>query len=91
MVKYGLVARGDASIYMRFPKPGYIENVWDHAAGVVIVEAAGGCVTDADGKRLDFSTGIKLRGNVGVVATNGALHGIVLEAVSHGADSLVVS
>ena len=44
--KYGVVARGEASIYLRIPRGGYKENVWDHAAGLLVVEEAGGsCVT----------------------------------------------
>ena len=49
MVKYGAVARGDADVFMKFPKAGYKEKIWDHAAGVVVVEEAGGVVTDAGG------------------------------------------
>ena len=33
------------------------EKIWDHCAGFVIVEEAGGKVTDASGTRLDFSKG----------------------------------
>ena len=44
-----MVARGDASIYLRIPRGDYRENVWDHAAGLLIVEEAGGIVTDVDG------------------------------------------
>jgi 3'-phosphoadenosine 5'-phosphosulfate (PAPS) 3'-phosphatase len=55
--KYGALARGDASVYMRFPPVGYREKIWDHAAGVVIVSEAGGAVTDAAGNALDFSRG----------------------------------
>jgi 3'(2'), 5'-bisphosphate nucleotidase/inositol polyphosphate 1-phosphatase len=58
-VKYGLLSRGDASIFMRFPPSTYREKIWDHCAGFVIVEEAGGkvCViggneTDATGKTL---------------------------------------
>ena len=49
MVKYGAVARGDADVFMKFPKAGYKEKIWDHAAGVIVVEEAGGIVTDAGG------------------------------------------
>jgi 3'(2'), 5'-bisphosphate nucleotidase len=38
-------------------------------------------VTDADGKPLDFSRGRELSGNRGVIATSGAIHGAVVEAV----------
>ncbi|MEZ4596864.1 MAG: inositol monophosphatase family protein [Chloroflexota bacterium] len=49
--KYALVARGDASIYLRIPRAGYVEWVWDHAAGSIVVEEAGGVVSDIDGAR----------------------------------------
>lgn len=81
--KYAAVARGDAGIYLRLPtKPGYVEKIWDHAAGCVIVEEAGGRVTDIAGAPLDFSRGRLLEGNRGIVATNGALHDAVLAAVA---------
>jgi 3'(2'), 5'-bisphosphate nucleotidase len=40
-----------------------VENIWDHAAGVVIVKEAGGEVTDLEGKPLDWSHGKKLSHN----------------------------
>lgn len=80
--KYGAVARGDASIYLRLPtRKDYEERVWDHAAGTIVVEEAGGRVTDVDGKPLDFSRGRTLSVNTGVMATNGRLHDQVLAAV----------
>ena len=81
-VKYGLVSRGDASIYLRLPtQKSYRENIWDHAAGSIIVEEAGGRVTDIQGKPLNFSVGNKLTNNRGVIATNGKLHDLLLKAV----------
>jgi 3'(2'), 5'-bisphosphate nucleotidase len=80
--KYGAVARGDASIYLRLPtRADYVEKIWDHAAGMYVVEQAGGTVTDIDGKPLDFSIGARLANNRGVVATSGAFHGEVIDAV----------
>jgi HAL2 family 3'(2'),5'-bisphosphate nucleotidase len=80
--KYAVVAAGDAEIYLRMPtSEEYRENVWDHAAGALLVEEAGGRVSDAHGRPLDFTLGKKLVGNVGVVATNGALHETVLAAI----------
>ncbi len=80
--KYGAVACGDASIYLRLPvKEGYQEKIWDHAGGSIIVEEAGGKVTDITGKSLDFSIGRKLLNNKGIVASNGILHEKILEAV----------
>lgn len=80
--KYAAVARGDASIYLRLPtRKDYREKIWDHAAGVAIVTAAGGKVTDVDGRPLDFTKGATLRDNRGVVATSGAIHDAVIDAV----------
>jgi len=74
-VKYALVARGDAEIYWRLPtRPGYEEKIWDHAAGSLIVQAAGGRVTDVHGRPLDFSHGRTLSANRGVLATHGPPH-----------------
>jgi len=35
--KYGALARGDGAIFLRIPHKGYIETVWDHAAGSIVV------------------------------------------------------
>jgi 3'(2'), 5'-bisphosphate nucleotidase len=81
--KYAAIARGDASIYLRLPtRPGYEERIWDHAAGCLVVEQAGGRVTDIRGEPLDFTQGRTLRENRGVVATNGHLHHRVIEAIA---------
>jgi 3'(2'), 5'-bisphosphate nucleotidase len=80
--KYASVARGDASIYLRLPtRADYEEKIWDHAAGLIVIEEAGGQVTDTTGQPLDFSLGRTLRENIGVVATNGKLHNQVVAAV----------
>jgi len=80
--KYGILARGDGTVYLRLPtKKAYVEKIWDHAAGCILVEEAGGRVTDLSGKPLDFSQGKTLAKNKGVIATNGRLHDIVLGAV----------
>lgn len=80
--KYAVVARGEASIYLRMPtRKDYREKIWDHAAGKLIVEAAGGTVTDIDGAPLDFRCGRTLDRNRGIVATGGVAHERVLEAV----------
>jgi 3'-phosphoadenosine 5'-phosphosulfate (PAPS) 3'-phosphatase len=79
--KYGAMSRGDFHIFMRFPRGGYIENVWDHAAGVVDIEEAGGRVTDGRGRSLDFTKGKFLNNDDGIVATNVQLHDAVIAAV----------
>ena len=81
--KYAVVARGEADLYLRLPtRKDYREKIWDHAGGVLVVEEAGGKVTDIDGKPLDFFRGSELSGNRGVVVTNGLVHEEVLAAVS---------
>ncbi|KAE9592927.1 hypothetical protein Lal_00029233 [Lupinus albus] len=89
MVKYAAIARGDAEIFMKFAKSGYKEKTWDHAAGVVIVEEAGGVVTDAGGRPLDFSKGIYLEGlDRGIIACSGVtLHEKLIDAVYASWDS----
>lgn len=80
--KYGAVARGDASIYLRLPtRADYVEKIWDHAAGKFVVECAGGVVTDVRGDALDFGHGDRLRTNSGVIATSGRFHEDVVTAV----------
>ena len=82
--KYGILARGEATLYLRVPsssEPGYKENIWDHAAGSIIAEEAGGKVTDVLGRPLDFSCGIKMVKNHGIMASNGILHEVILKAL----------
>jgi 3'(2'), 5'-bisphosphate nucleotidase len=80
--KYAAVARNDASIYLRLPtRADYREKIWDHAAGSLVVECAGGRVTDADGAPLDFTRGATLARNRGIVATCGSIHDEVIAAV----------
>jgi 3'(2'), 5'-bisphosphate nucleotidase len=80
--KYAIVAHGEVSIYLRLPVlEDFREKIWDHAAGTIVVEEAGGRVTDALGRPLDFSRGRHLEANRGIVATNGAIHDEVLRAV----------
>jgi 3'(2'), 5'-bisphosphate nucleotidase len=81
--KYALVARGDAEAYLRLSGgAGYVERIWDHAAGALLLEEAGGTVTDTLGRPLDFGRGRGLEGNRGVVATNGRFHDAVLAALA---------
>jgi 3'(2'), 5'-bisphosphate nucleotidase len=80
--KYATVARGFADAYLRLPtKTGYFEKIWDHAGGVIVVEEAGGRVTDINNKPLDFSRGRELNQNRGVIVTNGLLHDPIVAAV----------
>ena len=71
--KHVMVAAGEADLLVRFPREGYREAIWDQAAGALIIEEAGGRVTDLAGRPLDFSTGRRLTHNEGLVASNGRL------------------
>ena len=82
--KYAVLAAGHGEIYLRLlsPKqPDYREKIWDQAAGSLIVEEAGGLVTDLQGRPLDFSKGRTLAENRGVLATNGRLHTAALQGL----------
>ena len=79
--KYAMVARGDASIYLRVPRGDYRENVWDHAAGKIVVEEAGGRVSDVRGLPFDLTTGQRMTRNRGAVVTAASIHDEVVAAV----------
>ena len=80
--KYCALSRGDGGIYLRLPGTlGYVEKIWDHAPGSLLVEEAGGVITDAHGAPLNFGLGRELRENHGVVAAGKTVHAKVLAAV----------
>ena len=82
--KYGVLAAGGGEIYLRFlspSRPDYREKIWDQAAGSIVIEEAGGRVSDLDGMPLDFTRGRTLAANRGVCATNGFLHDRTLAAI----------
>jgi 3'(2'), 5'-bisphosphate nucleotidase len=82
--KYALLAAGVGDVNLRLLSPArldYREKVWDQAAGSIVVEEAGGRVSDLDGKPLDFSQGRTLAANRGVLATNGYLHDAILSGL----------
>ena len=85
--KYAVVARGQADLYLRLPrppKPGkgpYLEKIWDHAAGALVAHEAGAAVTDATGAPLDFGHGRELVRNRGIVVAPPRLHGRAIAAI----------
>ncbi|GAA5959371.1 hypothetical protein JCM3765_006582 [Sporobolomyces pararoseus] len=80
--KYCSISRGDGDIYLRLPvSDTYEEKIWDHSSGSLLVEEAGGVVSDMNGKPLDFSVGRTLKENKGVVAAHKDVHAKVIEAV----------
>lgn len=81
--KYAVVARGQADAYLRLPtRRGYVERIWDHAAGALIASEAGCAVTDARGAQLDFSRGRGLEKNRGILCAPPREHGLILSAIA---------
>lgn len=82
--KYAVLAAGGGELMVRLlspEKPDYREKVWDQAAGSIIVEEAGGRVSDLNGQALDFAQGRTLKNNRGVLASNGYLHPIAQQTL----------
>lgn len=80
--KYAVVARGQADAYLRMPtKPGYVERIWDHAAGAIIASECGAAVTDIYGHQLDFGHGRGLEKNKGIVCAPPRIHGRIIDAI----------
>ncbi|MEA3439044.1 MAG: 3'(2'),5'-bisphosphate nucleotidase [Chloroflexota bacterium] len=82
--KYAVLAAGKGELYLRLlspDRPDYREKIWDQAAGSLILEEAGGRITDLDGKPLDFTTGRSLTNNRGILASNYLLHSAALSAL----------
>ena len=84
--KYALMAAGKGEILLRLLSPNnldYKEKIWDQAAGSIIIEEAGGKITDLEGNPLDFSRGRLMTNNTGVLATNQLLHEISLKTLEN--------
>jgi 3'(2'), 5'-bisphosphate nucleotidase len=80
--KHVVIASGGADVLLRFPsEKGGHDAIWDQAAGSLLIEEAGGRVTDLRGRTLDFSAGRHLLYNEGLIASNGLLHDAALAAV----------
>jgi 3'(2'), 5'-bisphosphate nucleotidase len=81
-VKHAVIATGQAELSIRLPATReFRDTIWDQAAGSLIVEEAGGRVTDLHGIPLDFAAGRRLARNEGVIASNGQIHAAVLDAI----------
>ena len=81
--KYAVVASGAADAYLRLPtRPGYVERIWDHAAGSLVATEAGAVVTDITGRPLDFSKGRGLEDNRGIVCATPAVHERIIGRIS---------
>jgi 3'(2'), 5'-bisphosphate nucleotidase len=83
--KYLIIAGGQAELLIRLlpsARPDYKEKLWDVAAGALVVEEAGGRVTDLRGEALDLTAGRELTRNQGGLVSNGHLHEAALSAVT---------
>lgn len=82
--KYAVLASGGSDLLFRLisaKMPDYREKIWDQAAGAIVVEEAGGRITDLDGLALDFSQGATLSRNRGICASNGLLHELAVQSI----------
>ena len=80
--KHAVIAAGQAELLIRLPATReFRDTIWDQAAGSLIVEEAGGRVTDLHGIPLDFAAGRLLARNEGVIASNGQIHARVVDAI----------
>jgi len=82
--KYAVLAAGGGEMLLRLlsaSRPDYCEKIWDQAAGSLVVQEAGGTITDLDGKPLDFTAGRSLHNNRGILASNSLLHPAALQAL----------
>jgi len=70
VVGLSYVANGNLDAYIHSAHP------WDYAAGVVIVEEAGGKVTDYEGRPIDWS-----KDWIDVFASNGVIHEEILSLI----------
>lgn len=77
---YVHIARGDSDIFICKPMSRCSAKVWDHAAGVALVEAAGGIVTDFEGEPIDFSRGDTIP-NASLAVSNGWIHPYILDSI----------
>ncbi|KAK9803731.1 hypothetical protein WJX73_008586 [Symbiochloris irregularis] len=80
--KYGALARGDAAVILRFPNRNYREKIWDHCAGAVIVQEAGGIISDAAGTPLGFGRGRWLDLDKGIVTSTPKAHAALIKAIA---------
>lgn len=72
--RYAAVALQSRCVYLRVPIKNEEAKIWDHAPGSLLVEEAGGTVTDLRGHPLDFGDGDSLKECFGILASIGLNH-----------------
>ena len=78
-LKAVVVATGEHDIYLQ---PGRAGMRWDACSSEALVQAAGGKLTETSGATIDYGAR-ELANTRGLLATNGALHERVIEALEH--------
>ncbi len=84
MAKYASLAAGHGDFFIYFPpkiNPDHRMKIWDVAPGALVVEEAGGKITDIHGSRIDFTQGASVKNNPGIVVSNGKIHDDLLNAI----------
>jgi 3'(2'), 5'-bisphosphate nucleotidase len=76
-LKVGIICEGGAHIYVHL---GDKTHIWDTCAPEAILREAGGTITDAYGKPLDYRSYL-VRNPRGVVASNGRIHDRALTVI----------
>ncbi len=71
---YISIASGESDVLISLKFANTSLKVWDHAGGIVLLQNAGGIISDIDGQELDFSQGSLLSKNKGVILSNGKFH-----------------
>ena len=74
-VKIGLITEQQADLYLHLSPS---TKQWDTCAPEIILTEAGGCLTDLFGQPLRYN-GVRIDNRNGIVATNGAVHEMVIE------------
>jgi 3'(2'), 5'-bisphosphate nucleotidase len=77
-LKVALVCQGERDLYLY---PGGQTKLWDTCGPEAILIAAGGRMSDMDGRPLDYGKA-DLNNRGGVVASNGPLHDHVIRALA---------
>jgi 3'(2'), 5'-bisphosphate nucleotidase len=76
-VKIGLITEQQADLYLHLSPS---TKQWDTCGPEIILQEAGGRLTDLFGQPLRYN-GIRIDNRNGIVATNGAAHGMVIESL----------
>jgi len=76
-VKIGLITEQQADLYLHLSPS---TKQWDTCGPEIILQEAGGRLTDLFGQPLRYN-GVRIDNRNGIVATNGAAHGMVIESL----------